>query len=70
MKVGELIKQIKFNSELNQSEIAEILGCSQVSVSRLRRDMQFPDAILLTKIIKLAKRYKIKVEMDDVLENK
>lgn len=67
MNIGEVMKRIKFESDLNQEEIGEILGCTQVSVSRIRRNLQIPNASLLLKIVKLAKKYKIKVEMEDLI---
>ncbi len=67
MNVGEVIKRIKFESELSQAEIGKILGCGQVSISRIRRNQQAPKATLLLKIVRLAKKYNIKVEMEDLL---
>jgi transcriptional regulator with XRE-family HTH domain len=69
MNIGEVIKRIKFESDLNQQEIGEILGCTQVSISRIRRNLQVPNAALLLKIVKLAKKYNIKVEMEDLISN-
>jgi transcriptional regulator with XRE-family HTH domain len=69
MNIGEVIKEIKYISDLNQVEIAEILGCSQVSVSRIRRNLQFPDMPLLFKIVKLAKKYNIKVKIEDFIKD-
>lgn len=67
MKMEEVIKEIKYRSDLNQSQMAEILGCSQVSVSRIRRGIQFPNGPLLMAIMQLAKKYKIDVKIDDLL---
>lgn len=67
MNIGEVIKRIKYESDLNQEEIGEILGCTQVSISRIRRNLQVPNAALLLKIVKLAKKYNIKVEMEDLI---
>lgn len=66
MKVGEIIKKIKYDSELTQTEIAAILGCSQVTISRIRRGLQFPSTSLLLKMIKLANKYGNKVTVDDI----
>jgi transcriptional regulator with XRE-family HTH domain len=67
MKMEQVIKKIKFESDLNQMQIASILGCSQVSVSRIRRGLQFPNTSLLIAIIKLAKKYNIEVKIEDLL---
>ncbi len=66
MNVGEIIKKIKYDSELTQAEIGKILGCSQVTISRIRRGLQFPNTGLLLKMIKLANKYNIKITVDDV----
>lgn len=67
MEISQLLKDIKYVSDLNQAELANILGCSQVSVSRLRRGIQVPKTDLLVKLIRLANRYKIEVKLEDFL---
>lgn len=69
MNIEEIIKKIKYESDLNQSEIAKILGCTQVSVSRIKRGLQFPSTALLLKIVKLAKKYNIKIEIEELLRD-
>lgn len=67
MELDRVLKKIIYESEINQTELAALLGCSQVSISRIRRNLQFPSTILLLKIIKLAKRYNISVELEELL---
>jgi transcriptional regulator with XRE-family HTH domain len=70
MRLGEVIKRIRFEGELTQKEVANIVGCTQVSISRIRRNEQFPTLPLLLKIIKLAKSYNIAVELEELLDLK
>lgn len=67
MDVGDIIKKIRYESDLNQTQIADILKCSQVSVSRIKRGLQFPNTSLLLKIVKLANKHNIKVAFEELL---
>jgi transcriptional regulator with XRE-family HTH domain len=70
MKLAQVIKKIQFESEFNQSEIADILECTQTTISRLKRGSQIPKAPLLLGIIKLAKKYNIDVTIEDLLSSR
>ncbi len=65
MNIGDIIREIKYVSRLNQLELAELLGCKQASISRLKNNKQFPSLKMAQKIVKLAKKYKIKVDIND-----
>jgi hypothetical protein len=65
MKIGQVIKDIKYNSDFNNVQIAKILCCTQATIGRINKNKQFPNTELLLRIIKLAKKYDVKVELND-----
>lgn len=66
MKIEKLFKEIKYVSDLTQSQIAEILEIKQASVSRIKTGKQIPRLSTAKKIVALAKKYKIKVKLEDL----
>jgi transcriptional regulator len=67
MNAAELIKLIKYKGQLSQTEIANEVGCTQVTISRLKRNCCIPNYKNATNLILLAKRYNIKVTLTDLL---
>lgn len=67
MKIGQLMKDIMHASELRQIDLAEIFDCTQSTVSKLKRDMHIPSLLLAQKIVSLAKQYKLKVKLEDLI---
>ena len=65
MTAGLLIKEIMYKSDMNQSEIAKKVKCSQVTISRLRNNRCEPEFKTLKNLIALAAKYKINVTLDD-----
>ena len=67
MNLQTTIREIKHIAFLNQKEIAKILGCSQVTISRMENKKQNPTLKIALKIVNLAREYKIKVKLEDLL---
>lgn len=66
MKIGQLVKKIMYETELTQSEIANSIGCTQSAISAIKRGINIPKTPLLFSIVKLAKKYKIEVKIEDL----
>lgn len=64
----QIIKDIKYQAELSQGEIASLLGCTQATISRIKSGKQTPKFETACRILELAKKYKIKVKMDNLTE--
>lgn len=69
MNLGDKIREIMYVSRLNQNELAKELDCSQVTVSRLRRNLQMPSLRMAKRIIETAKKYKVKLNLEDILQD-
>lgn len=66
MTIGELIDKIMYESRLTQTQLAEKMDCTQATISRLRNNKQFPHLKMLKKLNKIAKPYKIKIDIQDI----
>lgn len=69
MTLGQSIKKLKYISELSNEEIGIIVGCSHVTVSRLRRDLQDPTAKLLYRLVKLMNKHGVNVKVEDFMKD-
>lgn len=66
MKIGQLVKKIMYEGDLTQLDVANSIGCAQNTISCIRRGLQIPKTPLLFSIVKLAKKYKIEVKIEDL----
>ncbi len=66
MKINLLIKEILYKSDLNQKQLAEMLDITQTTISRIRNNKQTPKMGLARKIAILARKYKIKISLEDI----
>lgn len=69
MLLGAVIEEILTRSDKKQIGIAKILKCTQATLSRLKNSKQYPTMKLAKRIYILAKKYKIKCKMEDMLNN-
>ena len=53
MKIGEIIKELRKEKNLSQSQLAEMLFTSQDTVSLWERGKSFPDIPMLIKLAKI-----------------
>jgi plasmid maintenance system antidote protein VapI len=67
MKLATILREIQYVSRMNQTDIANILKCRQASVSRLINGKTYPTLKMAQRIMVLAKKYKIKVNLEDLL---
>lgn len=66
MDVQSILREIMYKANINQSELARLLEVSQVTVSRIKNNKQFPKLKLSKKIVAVAKDCKIKVKLEDL----
>jgi DNA-binding XRE family transcriptional regulator len=66
MDLRELIKEIGYKSDMSQGQIAKEIGCNQATISRIKALKQVPKLVTAQKIVALAKKYKIKIKLDDL----
>ena len=67
MTPGDLIKEIIYRSDLNQSKIAELIGVRQASISRIRHGVNGMSVKTARSLIQLAAEYKITATLEDLL---
>lgn len=63
MILSEAIKKIRYEMRLSQQDLADILGCTQTSVSAYELDQRKPRYAILKKLDDYAKKHKIKVTL-------
>lgn len=68
MNPGLLIKDIMYYSDLNQTQLAEMIGCTQVTISRIRRNLCYPELKTLKKLVTLGRKYKMDISLEDFTE--
>lgn len=59
LKIGKIIKELRTESHLKQSDLAEQLNTTQDTISLWKLDKSTPDA---ENIIKLAKLFKVSAD--------
>ena len=50
IKVGELIRKLRYEKHMTQKQLAEILNISDKTVSKWERGMGYPDVLLISKL--------------------
>lgn len=67
MKPAELIMILNKEHRYTQKEIAAYMGCKQAAVSKYLRGVDIPSAKFLVGLIKLARKERIKVTIEDLV---
>ena len=63
--IGQTIKRIRTEAGMDQRTFAAAIQCNQSYLSRIEREWHWPSQALAMRIIKLAKKHKIKVKLED-----
>lgn len=50
MKIGTVIKELRKNKSIDQKTLAEAVGISTISISKIENDLTFPHKDTLSKI--------------------
>lgn len=69
MTASELIITLMNDHKMTQVEIAKAMGCNQSAVSKYKNNKDIPSLKYTIGLIKLAKRKKIKVKLEDLVTN-
>lgn len=64
---ADVIKAIIYRSDLNQTQLAQLLGVQQATISRLKRKKNKISYMTACQLVKLAKKYKIDVTVEDLI---
>ena len=64
MNYADLIKQLRTKLILTQSELAELLGSSYISVCRWEKGVFEPTIKMKRKIVELCRKNNIELEID------
>lgn len=67
MTAAEIIKTLTEEFGLSQAKIGEVIGCKQSAVSKYKNRKRIPPLEVGIKLIQLAKRYKIKVKIEELI---
>jgi len=62
------VKNLRLQLQLTQRQFAKELGVTLLSVCNYESGKHIPHSLTMEKIIQLAKRYRIKLELSDLLE--
>lgn len=66
MSKGEVIKKIREKTGMTQAEFSENIGCKQNTLSQYENGKADPSIKIGLAIITLAKKYKIKITLEDI----
>lgn len=69
MTASELITRLINEYNMTQIEIARAMGCKQSAVSKYKNNKGMPSLKYTIGLLKLAKRKKIKVKLEDLVIN-
>lgn len=69
MNAADVIREIMFRARISQHDIAELLGVRQATISRIKTGRNHAGIKTGLKLVRLAKSYKIDVDIEDLLEN-
>ncbi len=67
MKLYETIKDIRKKAGMTQIDFANAIGCRQNTLSDYENGKSTPSVEVLRLIVKVAKKHKIKVRLEDLL---
>jgi predicted transcriptional regulator len=68
MNVQENVKKMRLHLCVNQREFASLLDISQCAISHYEIGHRKPSLKTIRKFVKLAKKHKMKVKVEDFLE--
>ncbi len=68
MKSAEMVKKIRLAFCLEQKEFGELMGISKQAIWQYERGMRRPRLQSVRKLLELAKKKKIKAEVEDFID--
>jgi transcriptional regulator with XRE-family HTH domain len=66
MNNGYVIKNLRLQMGLTQSQLASLIGCKQNTLSQYEHGLASPSIKLAKEIVRAAKDKKIKIKLEDI----
>ena len=64
--INETVKKIREKAKMGQIEFSSVLDCTQSHISKVERGVLYPSHDLIVRIIRFAKKKRIKVDLNEL----